>query len=98
MTTDDRKLCYLDVTPTSPNENTIMHGGVVSYNVIDGYVFDTVDALLHNIAGENPNPVGRLIVEWTVEREEHQRARNRVTSQRIVGRTAMVNGKLVVKS
>ena len=95
MTTDDRKVCYLDLAPTCPNENTIMHGGVVSYNVIDGYVFDTVDALLHNIADRAP---GRLIVEWTVGRDEsNPRAKNRLTSRRVVGRTVMVDGKIVVK-
>ncbi len=94
----DPQLCYLDLVPTSPNENTIIQGGIVAQNITDEYVFETVDALLAHLAEDHPRPVGRLIVEWTNGREEHQRTPNRLTSRRIVGRTAMVNGKLEVKS
>lgn len=92
----DPQLCYLDVAATSPDENTILRGGVVTCNIVDSYVFTSVDALLAHIDTFPAYKVGRLIVEWAVEREEHQRAPNRLTSRRVIGRAAIVDGKLVV--
>ncbi len=94
----DPQLCYLDVAPTSPNENTILRGGVVTFNIVDGCVFASVDALLEYLTKYHTHPEGRLVVEWVVEHDEWRLAKNRLTSSRVIGRTAMVNGKLEVKS